>query len=133
METENGWRLVEPKFDATYRIQGLPGGCNEIVLKSAIDAAFSLKDESSSVHVHSLAPSADHKCEKTATVTAMGLSRILKGPKNQWIFDVPSQALTSPSDDCSIAPVVIDTHFQSFTTLFAPPSDEHAIEYVSGA
>ena len=69
----------------------------------------------------------------TATVTATGLSRILKGPKNQWIFDVPSQSLTSRLDDSFTAPVVIDTHFQSFTTLFAPPSDAYAIEYVFNA
>lgn len=125
----SGWKLVEAGSDLVYRMQGLPKECNKETLKIGIDKAFSLREEGSGVHIHSLAASASRESEKTATVTAPALSTRLIGPQNEWIFEVPFQSLTLCLEDFSTGRVSIDTQFNGFTTLFAPPANEHVVEY----
>ena len=112
-----------------YRVRGLPTECNEETLKTAIDDAFSLREEGAPVRIHSLAASTNSALEKTATISPPALSRRLTEPSEEWIFDVPSQSLTLCLEDYSQARVIIDTHFQGFTALYASSAEEHVVEY----
>ncbi|KAL8794050.1 MAG: hypothetical protein Q9195_003350 [Heterodermia aff. obscurata] len=126
-----GWRLIEPKSDLVYRVRGLPAECNEETLKTGIDDAFSLREEGSPVRIHSLAASTNSVSEKTATISSPALARRLTAPSEEWIFEVPSQSLTSCLEDHAQARVIIDTHFQGFTALYTPPAEEHVVDCVA--
>jgi hypothetical protein len=117
------------EFLFTFRVQALPAECDHAAAKELIEAAACLTAGSSDVEVHSLAPSACHRREKTATVTSKNLALALR-PRppeaDSWTLTIPASRLpaafaaVASSDDGlgkNDITIPIDIHFRGFTPL----------------
>lgn len=103
----------------TYRIHEVPLQCDETKLENFLNE----EPGRTKFKVKSLALEY-HGWHRTATVDASD------GAELPTYIDIPSD--TSWVADSKQTQLQTDDDFDGFTTLFAPPEDEHKVEYGSG-
>jgi hypothetical protein len=111
-----------PRGGSTFRIRGVPLSWN----KDQLQAHLERHEPDSQPLVKSLAIEVDGHFQ-TATVNFQSPPSKEK-TSNPWYISLPE----SDDDNLSVSglPLRLDGAFLSITTLFAPPVEDHEVEYV---
>lgn len=113
-----------PKGGSTFRIRGVPLSWD----KEQLQAYLEHQEPDSQPLIKSLAYEVDGYF-KTATINFQSPLPVEKTSK-PW--DIPLLELDNDNDDFSVSalPLRVDGAFLGITTLFAPPEEDHEVEYV---
>lgn len=113
-----------PKQGLTFRVQGVPLDWDIGRLKSLLADQV----DSAGPIIPSLALEI-HGRSRTATVSFQSVSRALQTPPigRSWLIPL-SEAPNPPMSPRSLS---LDDGFFGITTLFAPPPQDHKVEYVA--
>lgn len=112
-----------PKGGTTFRVRGVPLGWS----RAQLQAHLELHEPTSQPVVKSLAVEIDGQSQ-TATVNFSSPPPPEKSAK-PWYIPLPSAV----EDNLAVSnlPLRLDGDFLSITTLFAPPAEDHQVEYVN--
>lgn len=104
----------------TFRVQNVPRDWDERKLQEFIEEQGGCAGTT-----HSLALEVrGHSCTATIAFNKIPLQLQKVGAEGNWNIPLPN----TPNASSALPPLVLDRAFHGFTTLYAPPPEDHKVE-----